>query len=194
LFFSDIKDFSEAADLLEPEDLSEVLNEYLTEMVRIGEAHGGTIDKFIGDAIMIFFGAPLCTHDVDHAERAIRMAIEMQETMTRLQDKWRRNGFEYPFELRIGINTGQASVGSFGSTGRMDYTAIGRQVNLAARLQQHCEPGKILISHSTWTLVRERIDCVFGGELTVKGVRDPVKVYEVRGPREVVAASAVIAS
>jgi adenylate cyclase len=188
IFFSDIKDFSDAADNLEPEDLSQVLNEYLAEMVKIGEAHGGTIDKFVGDAIMIFFGAPMATDDMDHAVRAIRMAIDMQERMTVLQEKWRREGFEHPFEIRIGINTGHVSVGNFGAPGRMDYTAIGRQVNIAARLESHCEPGRILISHSTWVMVCDQIDCVPKGELLVKGVHVPVKVYEVAGPRQTASA------
>jgi class 3 adenylate cyclase len=179
LFFSDIKDFSDAADHLEPEDLSEVLNEYLAEMVAIAEAHGGTIDKFIGDAIMIFFGAPSATDDVDHALRAVRMAIAMQQRMTTLQDRWRRLGFEQPFQVRMGINTGQASIGSFGAPGRMDYTAIGRQVNLAARLESQCEPGRILISHATWVLVRDHVPCAYKGEILVKGIHVPVKVYEV---------------
>jgi len=181
LFFSDIKDFAETADHVEPEDLSEVLNEYLSEMATVGERYGGTIDKFVGDAVMIFFGAPASTNDRDHALRAVQMAVEMQERMVTLRQKWRRDGFERPFEIRIGINTGQASIGNFGSKSRMDYTAIGRQVNLAARLQTHCEPGKILISHSTWVLVQEHVACVPQGELQVKGFQNPVKVYEVVG-------------
>jgi adenylate cyclase len=179
LFFSDIRGFAETADQVEPEDLSAVLNEYLSEMALIGDRYGGTIDKFVGDAIMIFFGAPLSTNDRDHALRSVRMAIEMQERMVTLRERWLREGFERPFEIRIGINTGQASIGNFGSKGRMDYTAIGRQVNLAARLQTHCEPGKILLSHSTWVLVHEQIPCVTMGEIQVKGFQNPVRVYEV---------------
>jgi adenylate cyclase len=115
-------------------------------MASIGERYGGTIDKFVGDAVMIFFGAPVQTNDHDQAMRAVRMAVEMQDAMVRLGEKWRRAGFERPFVIRIGINTGHATIGSFGSKRRVDYTAIGRQVNLAARLQAHCEPGKILLS------------------------------------------------
>jgi class 3 adenylate cyclase len=187
LFFSDIKDFSDAADRLEPEDLSEVLNEYLAEMVDIAEAYGGTIDKFVGDAIMIFFGAPTATDDIDHALRATRMAIAMQERMGILRERWRARGFDSPFEIRVGINTGQVSLGSFGCPGRMDYTAIGRQVNLAARLESHCEPGRILISHPTWVLIQDHIDCRSKGDILVKGIHNPVKVYEVLGEREAVA-------
>src|SRR5436190_860538 len=103
------------------------------------------------------------TNDRDHAVRAVQMAVEQ------------------PFEIRIGINTGQASIGNFGSKGRMDYTAIGRQVNLAARLQAYCRPGKILISHSTWVLVQEHVFCTPQGEIQVKGFQNPVNVYEVAG-------------
>lgn len=182
LFFSDIEDFAATADLTEPEDLAAVLNEYLAEMTAIGKRHGATIDKFVGDAIMIFFGAPVATSDQDHALRAVRMAAEMQDRMTELQAKWRRQGFERPFRIRIGINTGHVNIGNFGSAERMDYTAIGRQVNLAARLQTHCEPGKILISHSTWVLVQDEVACAPQAEIQAKGFHQPVKVYVVIGP------------
>jgi adenylate cyclase len=181
LFFSDIKGFTEIADTIEPEDLSRILNEYLSEMTGIAERYEATIDKFVGDAMMIFFGAPLATHDRDHALRAVRMALEMQGRLDELRAKWLGEGIEEPFQVRIGINTGVASVGNFGSRGRVDYTAIGRQVNLAARLQVNCDPGKILISHSTWSLVHDEIACVAKGEIQVKGFHQPVKVYEVAG-------------
>lgn len=179
LFFSDIKDFAATADAIEPEDLSNMLDEYLSEMTAIGERYGATIDKFVGDAIMIFFGAPVATSDRDHAIRAVRMAIDMQLRMRELRFKWSQAGGEHPFQVRMGINTGQASIGNFGSKGRLDYTAIGRQVNLAARLQAECEPGKILISHSTWALVHDAIPCVPRGAFHVKGFHERVRVYEV---------------
>jgi len=179
LFFSDIKGFTEIADTIEPEDLSRILNEYLSEMTGIAERYEATVDKFVGDAMMVFFGAPLATHDRDHALRAVRMAMEMQGRLDELRMKWVAEGIEEPFQIRIGINTGVASVGNFGSKGRVDYTAIGRQVNLAARLQVNCDPGKILISHSTWSLVHTEIECVAKGEIQVKGFHQPVKVYEV---------------
>jgi len=184
LFFSDIKDFSEMAERLEPEDLSTILNEYLSEMALIAERYEGTIDKFVGDAVMIFFGAPVSTNDRDHALRAVTMAIEMQQRMVDLRRKWVREGIEQPFEIRIGINTGQATIGPFGSDRRVDYTAIGRQVNLAARLQAICEPGKILLSRSTMVLVQEQVASVSKGDVTVKGLHDPVQIYEVIGLKE----------
>jgi class 3 adenylate cyclase len=179
LFFSDIQGFSEFAEEVEPEDLSRILNEYLAEMTTIAERHGATIDKFVGDAIMIFFGAPVATDDRDHALRAVRMAIEMQRTIRQLRERWRGEGVREPFLVRMGINTGVASVGNFGSQGRLDYTAIGRQVNLAARLQVSCAPGSVLLSHSTWALVRDDITCVPKGEISVKGIHRPIHVYEV---------------
>jgi class 3 adenylate cyclase len=184
LFFSDIEDFAATADLMEPEDLSALLNEYLSEMTSIAERHGATIDKFVGDAIMIFFGAPSATSDADHALRAVRMALEMQARLTNLREKWLAQGIERPFRVRMGINTGQASIGNFGSQTRLEYTAIGRQVNLAARLQAQCEPGRILLSHATWVFVRDEIPCLPKGEISLKGFRDPVKAYEVRDAGE----------
>ncbi|MCW5828954.1 MAG: adenylate/guanylate cyclase domain-containing protein [Deltaproteobacteria bacterium] len=178
LFFSDIKGFTDASDELEAEDLSRVLNEYLYEMSAIAERYGATLDKFVGDAIMIFFGAPAATDDRDHALRCVRMALEMQARMGELARKWSDEGIENPFQIRIGINTGVATVGNFGSEGRMDYTAIGRQVNLAARLESSCTPGRILMSHSTWALVKDEIECQPQGEITVKGIHHPVKTYE----------------
>ncbi|MBI1814431.1 MAG: adenylate/guanylate cyclase domain-containing protein [Deltaproteobacteria bacterium] len=179
LFFSDIKDFTVIAERLEPEDLSALLNEYLSEMSAIANRHGGTIDKFVGDAIMILFGAPVATTDGDQAARAVRMAAEMQERLVALRQKWHRDGVEHDVEVRMGINTGQATIGNFGSTDRMDYTAIGRQVNLAARLQAHCVPSRILLSHSTYMLVSDEIACAPKGEIQVKGFEHPVSVYEV---------------
>lgn len=179
LFFSDIEDFAATADQMEPEDLSGLLNEYLSEMTTIAESHGATIDKFVGDAIMIFFGAPAASSDRDQALRAVRMAIQMQDHLSKLREKWLAEGAEKPFHIRIGINTGQASVGAFGSRTRLEYTAIGRQVNLAARLQAQCERDRILVSHSTWALIHDEIGCTPKGEITLKGFQQPVKAYEV---------------
>ena len=177
MVFSDIVGFSDTADELEPEDLSMLLNEYLTEMTIIAEKYGATIDKFVGDAVICFFGAPTTTDDRDHAYRAVRMALEMSNRVAELDVSWRKFGANRPLRLRIGVNTGVAHVGSFGSNRLMDYTAIGRQVNLTARLETNCEPGDVLISHTTYELVSDKIPCVPKGEIQVKGIHHPVRVY-----------------
>jgi class 3 adenylate cyclase len=179
LFFSDVVGFTAAADQMEPEDLAALLNEYLSEMTRVAEGFGATINQFVGDGIMIFFGAPDATNDRDHALRAVRMATAMQQRMSELGKKWFANGIQAPFRIRIGINTGTASVGDFGSDGRITYSAIGNQTNLAARIQAACEPGKVLISHTTWALVKDQIPCQERGEIRVEGLHYPVRVYEV---------------
>ncbi|MGZ3589965.1 MAG: adenylate/guanylate cyclase domain-containing protein [Thermodesulfobacteriota bacterium] len=183
MVFSDIVGFSDTADELEPEDLSMLLNEYLAEMTTVAEKYEATIDKFVGDAVICFFGAPTATDDRDQAYRAVRMALEMNERVAELDVSWRKFGASRPLRIRIGVNTGVANVGSFGSQRRMDYTAIGRQVNLAARLEASCEPGSVLISHSTYALVNDKIPCMPKGEINVKGIHQPVKVYS-PSPRE----------
>jgi class 3 adenylate cyclase len=179
LFFSDVVEFTPAADQMEPEDLSDLLNEYLAEMAAIADSAGATVNQFVGDGIMIFFGAPEATSDRDHALRSVRMAQAMQRRMSELGKKWYEDGIQTPFRIRIGINTGVASVGDFGSKGRKTYSAVGNQTNLTARIQDHCTPGRILISHSTWALIRENIPCEERGEIEVKGLHYPVRVYEV---------------
>ncbi len=179
VFFSDVKNFTEIADRLEPEEMSRILNEYLSEMTHIADQHGGTLDQYYGDGILIYFGAPTATNDKDHALRAIRMGRDMQARVRQLSAQWQEEILEHPFEIRIGINTGYASVGNYGTQKRMAYMAVGRPVNLAARLQANCEPGRILISHSTWLLVRDTFVCTEKGEIQVKGSHLPVKVYEV---------------
>lgn len=186
IFFSDVEGFTDASDQLDAEDLASVLNEYLSEMSVIAERYGATINQFVGDGIMIFFGAPQFSSDRDHALRAVRMALEMQRRLLELKDVWARRGIRKPFRARIGINTGHASVGDFGSEGRKVYSAIGIQTNIAARIQAHCEPGRVLISDSTRALVHEDIPCTDGGELQLKGVHFPVRVYEVDAAQAVI--------
>ena len=180
VFFSDIKDFTATTDSLEAEELAALLNEYLTEITAIANRWGGTIDKFVGDAVMVFFGAPESRGDDEDALSCVKMAIEMQVRMRTLREKWYDRGIEHPLAIRIGINTGVATVGDFGARDRLSYTAIGGQVNLAARLESACEPGGILISHSTWALVKEEIRCERREEkLSVKGIHRELTVYDV---------------
>ena len=155
IFFSDIAGFTETTDLLESEELTNLLNQYLREMSSIALEHGATIDKFIGDAIMLFFGDPETRGPREDATACVRMAIAMQQRMRDLQAEWRERGQEHVFQLRIGINTGFCTVGNFGSNDRVDYTIIGNEVNLAARLQSHADLGGILLAHETYALVKD---------------------------------------
>lgn len=184
IVFSDVEGFTEASDHLDPEDLAALLNEYLSEMMAIAELHGATVNQIVGDGIMMFFGAPTSLGEADDAYRAARMALEMQRRMSELKDVWLRRGIGKPFRIRIGINTGYASVGDYGSAGRKLYTAIGVQTNLTARIQSLCEPGKILLSHATWSLVKDRVNCTERGELPLKGLYYPVRLYEVGETQE----------
>jgi len=177
VFFSDIKGFTDLTESMEAEDLSKLLNEYLTEMTNIANKWGGTVDKFIGDAVMIFFGAPEETPDDENAINCVKMAIDMQNKMKELQTKWFNEGIENPLEIRIGISTGTATVGNFGAEDRLSYTVIGGQVNIASRLESLCEPGKILISHQTWAFVKDQIECEEREK--VKGIQRELMVYDV---------------
>ncbi len=143
VFFSDIVEFTSITENLEPEEITGLLNHYLTEMSKIALEHGATIDKYVGDAMLLFFGDPETRGARQDAEACIRMAVAMQRRMRELQREWREAGQQRPFEVRMAINTGYCTVGNFGSADRMDYTIIGNEVNLASRLQSHAEPGGI---------------------------------------------------
>jgi len=119
IFFSDIQDFTAITERLQPEQITQLLNKYFTEMSRIALAHGGTIDKFIGDAVLIFFGDPETKGDVDDAKSCLRMAVEMQHQVAGLNAEWRNAGVQDPIRVRMGINTGFCDVGNFGSNDRM---------------------------------------------------------------------------
>ena len=179
MFFSDIKDFTRTTDAMEPEDMGCLLNEYFSCMNDIIQTHEGTLANITGDALFIFFGAPDRTSDRDHALRCVRMAIEMQQKMAELQLKWFNEGVEYPLQIRCGINTGMATVGSFGSRRRSEYSAMGMQVNLASRLESACKPGGVLISHSTWALVNDQVETLPYASIEVKGFSRPIRAYEV---------------
>jgi len=181
VFFSDIAGFTETTDQLEAEELTDVLNQYLTEMSKIALAHGATIDKFIGDAMLLFFGDPETRGAQEDAKACVTMAIAMQRRMRELEQEWRARGFERPFRMRIGISTGFATVGNFGSRDRMDYTIYGNQVNLAARLQSAAEPGGILLSYETNAHVQGIVLTEEYPPITVKGFVRPINVYKVLG-------------
>jgi adenylate cyclase len=181
IFFSDVVSFTETTDKLESEELTNLLNHYLTEMSRIALEFGATIDKYIGDAIMAFFGDPESKGVKEDAIACVRMAIAMLRRMRELRSEWRELGAERPFQLRIGINTGYCTVGNFGSADRMDYTIIGNMVNLSARLQSHAEVDGILMGHETYSLVKDVVATDEQTPIKVKGFAEPIRCYKVLG-------------
>ena len=181
VFFSDIKDFTASTAKWQPEEITFLLNSYFSEMSKIAHEYGGTLDKFIGDAMVIFFGDPDTRGVREDALQCVKMALAMQKRMGELQALWRHMGTDKAFQVRMGINTGYCDVGNFGSDLRMDYTIIGSEVNLAARLEQGAEPGGILISRETWDLVQGEIVAEGRAPLIAKGFAEPIEVHTVRG-------------
>ncbi|OEY68071.1 adenylate cyclase [Marinobacter sp. X15-166B] len=179
IFFSDIKGFTELAEEMEPEALTELLNHYFNEMSQLALRHGGTIDKFVGDSILVFFGDPTSKGQRDDAIACVSMAIDMRKHMKILRQKWQSMGIKTPLQIRMGISTGYTTVGNFGAENRMDYTIIGKEVNLASRLESLADPGEILVSHETFSLIKDTIMCRDKGEITVRGFSRPIPIYEV---------------
>ena len=188
VFFSDIKGFTELSDQLEAEDLTELLNSYLNDMAKIAQKYGGTLDKFIGDAVMVFFGDPQSNGIKEDASAAVWMAIEMRKHMKILRNRWRAQGIERPLEIRMGVNTGFCTVGNFGAEVHMDYTIIGKQVNLASRLESMAGAGDILISQETYAQVKDTVICKAVGDTNFKGFNQAVKVFKVLDYRHKVGA------
>ncbi len=180
VFFSDIKNFTTMTDSLEPEDLTFLLNSYLNEMSNVAIAHGATIDKFIGDAILIFIGDPESKGEKEDALECINMAIDMQNRLDELREMWKEKGLIHALETRIGITTGFCTVGNFGSDSKMDYTIIGNTVNLASRLESNAPSGGILISEETYLLVKNDFACEMQNKIEVKGFKEPVQTYLIK--------------
>jgi class 3 adenylate cyclase len=192
IFFSDIQNFTATTERLQPEQITQLLNEYFTEMSEIAHQHGGTIDKFIGDAMLIFFGDPETKGDRADAQACVRMAWSMQRRLLELNAKWRAAGIEQPFKSRMGINSGYCNVGNFGSVDRMDYTIIGAEANLAARLQSIAEPGGIVISYETFALASDVISAHPLPAITMKGISREVIPYSVDNVLDTTAKGEVI--
>jgi len=176
IFFSDIRGFTSWTERAEPDEVAARLNEYFAAMIPLVERHGGTLDKVIGDCIMVFFGAPAA--DEKHALHAVQMAVDMQREMARLNESWSLRGYD-PLHIGIGIHSGYVTVGSFGSAAFLDYTVIGRVVNLAARIESQAEGGKILISDRSHLMVRDHVKTQPHPDLTLKGIPEPQVVWEV---------------
>ncbi len=178
VFFSDIRGFTPMSEVLSAEEVVHLLNEYFTAMTAIIFKYEGTLDKFMGDAIMAVYGAPI---DIpDHAERAVFAAIEMSEKMKELQAKWKMEG-KREVNIGIGINTGEVVVGNIGSMERMEYTAIGDNVNLTQRLESVAEKGQILISSGTYERVKDKVEATMLDPIKVKGKVEKVIAYSVTG-------------
>ena len=181
IFFSDIKDFTAISERLQPEDLTALLNEYFTEMSAIALQYGATIDKFFGDAILIFFGDPETKGVQEDAQACLQMAIAMQRRMDQLNAQWRKRGIDLPLCVRMGINTGFCNVGNFGSDVRMAYTIVGAEANLASRLQDIAEPGGICLSYETYALVRDMVRAKPLPSIAIKGIGREIVPYAVEG-------------
>ena len=186
VFFSDIRNFTSTSENLQPEDLTKYLNEYFSEMTKIALNHGATIDKYIGDAMMVFFGDPETKGEREDARACVEMALKMQERMGELREKWLHEGFADPFEVRIGINTGYCNVGNFGSEQRLTYTIIGGEVNVAARLESAAQANGILMSYETYAHVQDMVEVEQKEAIKMKGINREIKIYAVEGRKEVV--------
>jgi len=180
VFFSDIKGFTTITEKLEPEKLTEFVTHYLTEMTDIAISFGGTVDKYIGDAIMIFFGDPTTNGLKPDAISCVLMALEMQEKLKLIRKKWKSLGITEDLDVRMGIHTDMCTVGNFGSKDRLDYTVLGNGVNLASRLENSAKPNEILISENTYNIIKDKIKCKFVSEITVKGKSHPIKTFQVK--------------
>lgn len=183
IFFSDIEGFTDISDGMEPERLSFFINTYLSEMSNIAIDYGGTIDKFIGDAILIFFGDPETEGDQNDALKCARMALRMRERVRELEKVWHANGISKPLRVRMGINTGFCTVGNFGSEHRLEYTVLGSPVNLAARLQTAAAADTILLSDSTYMLLQDTADCDRMDDMRLKGFARPIGCYRLNALR-----------
>jgi adenylate cyclase len=177
VLFSDIRGFTAMAESMGPDAIAQLLSEYFSEMVDVIFEQGGTLDKFIGDAIMALWGAPIA--HADDPDRALRAAISMQRSIARLNERWAGQG-RPEIGVGIGINHGDVFAGNIGSHRRLEYTVIGDAVNVAARVCAQAGPGEILVTESLLGVVRDRVSCEFLPEMALKGKAQVVQVYRVR--------------
>ena len=173
MFFSDIVGFANQTEGMESEDFTFILNGYLNRMAEVVLKHGGTLDKFIGDAVLVFFGDPETKGVAEDAVACVRMALEMKEAIVELNREWLAKGIRQGFEVRMGISTGFSTVGNFGSDERMDYTIIGKQVNSPTGCKLRRSQGKS-------SSVRRR-GC-WSETCSVVSPRNPVQAQRLRTP------------
>ena len=177
ILFSDIRGFTPMSERMEPEELVDLLNRYLTAMTEIVFENGGTLDKYVGDALMVFFGNPV-PYD-DNAARAVKTALSMRHRLTELQREWFARS-EETLNIGVGITTGYVTVGNIGSPARADYTVLGNNVNLASRLADRAAPGQILVSERTFVAVRDLVQGTEVERVELKGVSRPIRIFEVQ--------------
>jgi class 3 adenylate cyclase len=176
ILVTDIRGFTTLSERMEPEELVDALNQYFTAMTDVVFRHGGTLDKYLGDGILAFFGDPIPFED--HAERAVAAAFEGRDVLERLRSDLMLK-LDEEMAVGIGISTGYVTVGNVGSENRLEYTVIGNHVNVASRLSTKAAAGQVLVTDRTMAAVR---DLVTGTELetiTLKGVQRPIRVFEI---------------
>lgn len=178
VFFSDIQGFTELSETLIPDDLAYLLNDYLSHMTEIAKQYEGTVDKFMGDAILIFFGDPNTQGVEQDAKTCVEMAMVMRQQMKLLRERWIKMGYP-PLHIRMGISTGYCHVGNYGAAHRMAYTIVGRDANLAARLQSAAAVDEILISDDTYNLIKSDYLCAPKSPIYLKGIQGPVRTWQV---------------
>jgi adenylate cyclase len=178
ILFSDIRGFTSMAESMGPDAIAQLLTEYFSEMVEIIFEHGGTLDKFVGDAIMALWGAPIA--HADDPDRALRAAVEMQRGIARLNERWLRAG-RPEIGVGIGINHGDVFAGNIGSHRRLEYTVIGDAVNVAHRLCSQAGPGEILVSEAVCQVVKDPADYEYLPAASLRGRTRSVQVYRVKG-------------
>ena len=186
--FLDLRNFTAFAETSEPEEVMRVLREFHTEMGKLILEHGGTLERFTGDGMMIFFNDPVVVSDP--AERALRMAVAMRERVDEMSVVWRKQG--YDLSLGIGIAQGYATIGAIGFEGRLDYGAVGAVTNLAARLCGEAKGGQVLTNRKTLSKFEQLVEAEPVGELALKGFAKPIWVYSIKALAKGVDSSATV--
>jgi class 3 adenylate cyclase/GAF domain-containing protein len=181
VLFADIRGFTSLSERRSPQDIVELLNSYFDLIIDVVFRYNGTVDKIVGDEIMVLFGAPFPL--ADDTERAVRCAIEMLAELEKFNASGAENG-QAPIRIGIGLNRGNVISGNIGSAKHMDYTVIGDAVNLASRLVDNAAPGQILLTRSVAVQLEDRFPCHRIGEITVKGKRDPVEIFEIASNKQ----------
>ncbi len=184
VFSSDIAGFTALTEKVENEVLTSMLNNYLTKMSEIAIEYGGTIDKYIGDAISIYFGDPKTKGKKEDAVNCVRMSIKMLQYLEHLKDEWIEEGFPESMQIRIGISSGNCAVGNFGSDYHVDYTAVGSVVYMAANIQAMAVPGEILVTREVFELIRDNFICQRSDNVKLTAEKEVV-TYKISADQEV---------